>query len=281
MGKNTQPLFYYKPSMPYIESRVAINSFQCYEKHTHPTLSIGIIDKGRSIYQNHKQKQIINKGALVIINPEEVHSCNPNLLESWSYKMFNINPDWLGTLQNEILDNGKSYTSFSKTMLNSPFLYNKFQLVFKYLTSQVDDNIKEEVLLEFLGDVILASCPDDFKKHRELSFNKSFKLQQIKDYIYENAKSKLSLEDLMTLSGYSRYYLVRAFKNEFGLSPHAYQIDRRVNIAKEYLKKGFGLSETAHDVGFSDQSHLQRCFKNRVAATPKQYQKGILTVAVA
>ena len=88
--KASPPLFCYSPSMPYIESRAATNSSQCYERHTHPTISIGVIDDGQGTYQNHNVKQTINKGSLVLINPEVVHSCNPEVSGNWSYKRLNI-----------------------------------------------------------------------------------------------------------------------------------------------------------------------------------------------
>ncbi|WP_245542291.1 helix-turn-helix transcriptional regulator [Psychromonas hadalis] len=73
-------------------------------------------------------------------------------------------------------------------------------------------------------------------------------------------------------NGISRYHLIRSFKQCYGLSPHAYQLDERIKSAKTLLKTGHSLIDTSHLLGFSDQSHLQRNFKKRLAITPKQYQ---------
>nr|WP_231665501.1 MULTISPECIES: helix-turn-helix domain-containing protein [unclassified Pseudoalteromonas] len=57
--------------------------------------------------------------------------------------------------------------------------------------------------------------------------------------------------------------MIRSFKQTYGLSPHAYQLDKRIKKAKNLLKSGHSIIETSHLLGFADQSHLQRNFKKR------------------
>jgi len=82
----------------------------------------------------------------------------------------------------------------------------------------------------------------------------------------------LTLSDFAEQSGLSRYHLVRSFKQKYGLSPHAYQLDTRIRQARKMLQQGDSLVEVAGRLGFADQSHFQRHFKKRLAVTPKQYQ---------
>lgn len=84
--------------------------------------------------------------------------------------------------------------------------------------------------------------------------------------------SNWSLEKFSEESGLSRYHLIRSFKDRYGQSPHAYQLDQRIKKAKSLLQDGTSLADTALQLGFADQSHFQRNFKKRVAVTPKQYQ---------
>ncbi len=60
------------------------NSNACYKKHTQPEFSIGVVDSGISEYVNQNIKQTIRRGSTVIVNPEEVHSCNPQKGTHWS-----------------------------------------------------------------------------------------------------------------------------------------------------------------------------------------------------
>lgn len=43
-------------------------------------------------------------------------------------------------------------------------------------------------------------------------------------------------------------------------------------LAKDLLKDGLSISQTALECGFFDQSHFHRNFKKIVAITPKEYQ---------
>jgi AraC-like DNA-binding protein len=66
--------------------------------------------------------------------------------------------------------------------------------------------------------------------------------------------------------------LIRAFKQEHGLTPHAYQLNCRIEFCRSQLRAGHSIAEVALAAGFSDQAHFQRSFKKFVAATPGQYQ---------
>jgi AraC-like DNA-binding protein len=74
----------------------------------------------------------------------------------------------------------------------------------------------------------------------------------------------------------SRYHFIRAFQREVGMTPHAWQLDLRINAARGLLDQGEPLADLALRLGFADQSHFQRAFKQRVAATPGDYQSNFV-----
>ncbi|MNC54231.1 HTH-type transcriptional activator RhaS [compost metagenome] len=75
-------------------------------------------------------------------------------------------------------------------------------------------------------------------------------------------------------AGLSTSYLIRAFKQQFGLTPHGYLLDQRVQFARARLRRGALIAEVALEAGFADQAHLQRAFKRHLAATPGHYRSG-------
>lgn len=56
------------------------------------------------------------------------------------------------------------------------------------------------------------------------------------------------------------------------LTPHSYLLNIRINKAKEYLKSGYSLAQTAQECGFFDKSHFHRNFLKIVATTPNEYK---------
>jgi AraC-like DNA-binding protein len=71
--------------------------------------------------------------------------------------------------------------------------------------------------------------------------------------------------------GLSRYQLIRGFKGEFGLTPHAYIVQRRLALARRLIRAGRELAEVAIEAGFCDQSHLARCFTRQFGVPPNRY----------
>ncbi len=54
----------------------------------------------------------------------------------------------------------------------------------------------------------------------------------------------------------SPYYLLRAFRAEVGMPPHAYQESLRIRHAQRLIRLGKPLAQVAAKSGFSSQSHL-------------------------
>ena len=68
------------------------------------------------------------------------------------------------------------------------------------------------------------------------------------------------------------YTLLRQFRSATGITPHAYRLNCRIELARKLLQKGIDLSQVALECGFFDQSHLHRHFKALTTMTPKEYQ---------
>ena len=81
----------------------------------------------------------------------------------------------------------------------------------------------------------------------------------------------LTLADLAAACGLSRYQVLRAFARETGLTPHAYQIQRRLLPARSLIRRGSSLADAAATVGFADQSHMTRLFVRAYGVSPRRY----------
>lgn len=98
--------------------------------------------------------------------------------------------------------------------------------------------------------------------------------KQALDYIEAHLAEDLSLETLATCENLSRYHFARSFKESMGQSPHQYIIGRRVKRAQHLLRTTpLPLNQIAMEVGFANQSHLNRHFRRIVGVTPKQYRQ--------
>jgi AraC-like DNA-binding protein len=94
-------------------------------------------------------------------------------------------------------------------------------------------------------------------------------LRLARDYLHEHYVDKVALADLSNIAGLSRFHFLRTFAERFGLPPHAYQIQSRLEKTRALLKAGVPIN--AIEAGFADQPHLTRHFKKATGVTPGQY----------
>jgi AraC-like DNA-binding protein len=99
------------------------------------------------------------------------------------------------------------------------------------------------------------------------------KLERAADYMREHCTQLLKLEDLCDAAQLSPSYLIRAFKQHYGMTPHAFLLNQRIQFARDRLRSGKLIADVALEAGFADQAHFQRVFKQHFAATPGQYQR--------
>jgi AraC family transcriptional regulator len=97
------------------------------------------------------------------------------------------------------------------------------------------------------------------------------RLQEAIEYILTHLDRDLSLVEIAGIINISPTYFASLFKRATGISPHQYVIQQRLERAKlMLLKTDLAISDIALRVGFSNQSHLTRHFKNLFGVTPKQ-----------
>lgn len=101
-----------------------------------------------------------------------------------------------------------------------------------------------------------------------------YSLRQALSYINDNLHSKLKIAEIATALGMSPYYFSRLFRQSMGLSPYEYLTQRRLEVAKQMLKKtSLSIVEISAEVGFSSKSHFITLFKKNVGTTPLKYRK--------
>lgn len=256
--------FYTNPQWPQLVLRFSSYRQETFALHTHDTFSLGLILQGQTRFYHNEQRLLASQGDLVTFNPGEPHACNPLPHTTLSYAMFYLEAEWF---QNLMAIKGDSPFLFSKSIWCSPGVYRSLLEISQAMVLQAPVLQIETQLCEILGGLT----------HNEMVFQPSMpvpeKLSLVRDYLLDNLSVNVSLNELAKVSGTSPYHLLREFRRLYHLPPHAFQLQHRIQRARRLLAEGKPPAQVAVDLGFVDQSHLTRKFKNFVGTTPRQFQE--------
>ncbi|WP_095059915.1 MULTISPECIES: AraC family transcriptional regulator [unclassified Pseudomonas] len=264
------PRFWRDDALPFIEARsIADGREVCYTRHSHEHFSIGAITAGSSTYIHEQSEFAVDVGTVVLMNPGDVHACNPIDDQPWSYVMLYVDTPWLTDLQHQLgFSDDLAFRRFSVTHTRDASLFAGLNDLYEVLVDPQQDVLRKQSLaVEFFGEVQLQLNPVA-QPLRE----PNFKLERAAEYIRDNCTRMLKLEDICAAAQLSPSYLIRAFKQHFGMTPHAFLVNRRIQFAQDQLRSGKLIADVALEAGFADQAHFQRAFKQHLAATPGQYR---------
>ena len=284
---NTTTEFWRDPAMPHVEARRACHSRACYQPHSHPTFSIGAVDQGHSVFTGAADgPTLIKSGSLVFVAPDCVHACNPLPDNAWSYQMLHLDAHWINAVKHKFAArDGRRLVPAQVLLTRDAGAYSRFCRLNNLLFSGASVPEKETALIEFIGGC--NSNHNDQGEHRDdeeivalpatpaRANHTAHKLQQVMAFLHQDSAAMhplMALTDIAEMAGMSRYQLIRAFRVSTGMTPHAYQLNLRINRARSSLCAGESIADMAYRLGFSDQSHFQRVFKLHAGVTPGRYR---------
>jgi AraC family transcriptional regulator len=97
----------------------------------------------------------------------------------------------------------------------------------------------------------------------------------VREYIEEHLAREISLDDLAALARLSATHFSRAFKQSFGMPPHRWQTERRIEQAKLLLAlpEGGDIRAVALASGFTYPANFATAFRRISGTTPRDYRR--------
>lgn len=94
------------------------------------------------------------------------------------------------------------------------------------------------------------------------------RIVEAKNYIDVHFSEKIDLDEISDKAAFSKYYFIRLFKKAFGLSPHKYLTQVRLEHAKKLLKEGKSITDVCDAVGFESIPSFTGLFKAQMGISP-------------
>ncbi|QEM81221.1 AraC family transcriptional regulator [Halomonas binhaiensis] len=247
-----------------------------YDPHWHDTYLVGVTEQGVQQFHCRKSRHDSTPGRLVLVEPGEVHDGQAATDAGFTYSMLYLSASWLDNELRQQSHDGSStlYPGFNSTLADDPKLVKSIYQAFEALRRQ-PWRIMRDTALDALVQDMLPHI--GWKARQILQPHHPNVAMRARDYLHAHIEQDISLHDLASACDVDRFRLTRAFKAEYGMAPHAYLVQLRLNQARRKLAAGQLPIDIAHQLGFADQSHLGRWFRRAYGITPAQYRRRCLS----
>jgi YesN/AraC family two-component response regulator len=144
------------------------------------------------------------------------------------------------------------------------------------------DAIKRDTPFDNMEEIEhLLGCLLTVLDHRAHTRAYSHLTQKILDYLHQNFKKSITLEEVGRVAFFSPVYCDAVFKKDTGSTIIDYVLTLRIEESKKLLLKGNSdIKEIAESIGFHSGNYYSRVFKKRVGCAPSAYRahsKGIIS----
>ena len=244
----------------YIEQRFA--------PHVHEGFVFTVIEHGAQRFRHRGSEHLAPVGSMVLINPDELHTGSKAHEEGWRYRGFYPdNTQVIGILAELGLAKG-GMPSFNASVLHDPQLHQVFAALHGLLETgasalQQQTAWREAILLLFQRHGQIAAAPLPGLEPQAVKLAKELLASQLAE--------PPSLQQLAAAVHLSPFHFARVFRRATGLPPHAWLQQRRLEQARTLLRNGCAPLTVAMQLGFADQSHLTRQFKQVYGVGPGAY----------
>ena len=213
----------------FAELNYSENYYLNYSKHSHDSLAFSIFSSGNIEVSFHDIGQLeVYSKQIIVYNPHQVHVTKSKKDNVKEYFTLHIDTFWCKDMQKKFFKSKDSF-AYLQNIIEEDLIYKKlYEIVHNiYFDKSFEVGQLKELIKEIIEKYTILN-EEQNKEEPEL-------LKMVEKYIEENIDEQISLEDISKTVSYDESYITRVFKKKYGLTPHAYIINKRVQKAKQKL----------------------------------------------
>lgn len=243
-----------------------------FPRHTHAQFGVGVIVAGAQRSASGRGPVQAEAGDVITVNPGEVHDGTPLDDAGRSWRMLYFEPAAVLALASELDEGGRGAAEFGMPVLRDRAAAATLLRLFDAMTATAtaaDELWRDGEMLALFARLF------DVPATRDRAPAIPAGIAHARASIDDDPAAPTSLQRLAELAGLSRFQLLRGFVKATGLTPHAYLLQRRVDLARELMATGQPLADVALAAGFADQSHMTRVFVRKYGVSPLAYARAV------
>ena len=216
----------------------------------------------KRLHENHAQ-------SMMLLEPGEIHR-NTKTPTTCNFGVTLIDSGLVDEAAREVGMGAGLH--FRQAVAGNPAVYRAFARLHTALKAQTSLLHLQTLLVQCIDVLLREECE---RVPAATAHAGGRRMQWAREYLAQHFAEEIPLQQLADIAGVSRFHFLRMFAQEFGLPPHAYQMQLRIDRVGQLLKIGFPLHSI--EAGYADQSHLIRHFKKIMGVTPGRYAAMVCT----
>lgn len=236
-------------------------------KEGFPYYHLAICDEGAGKLLVGGKEYVIGQGTAFFFYPDFPHEYYP-FKEPWTIRWIIFAGFGADALVNAV--NFGKYEVFA--IHNSEEVNHCYKKLYKVLSVKKNNHMLEAsgILYNFLANIGSYIQSNEFNNLTRINE----KLNRVIEYIKENYQKELALDEMANLAEVSPSYLCRIFKRVYGMTPFAYVVRYRINVAKQWIVNNpeKSIKSISYEAGFTDCSYFGATFKEYEGCSPNQFR---------
>lgn len=231
--------------------------------HYHKQIELFYVLSGTQEVTINGQTFIAKKGDIVYCNPFDIHKYSPKFL---STVLFIGIPSVYTSFFNSYTHSGRLAGNHLKKSKSSEKI---FEVMKEFSCAKSHSFLHNYGLVnKLLGLLCEAIGIEDEKDVKPPTL-----IETILNYINDNYRQALSIDDIASHCNYNKYYISRIFNSTFNCNLNNYINLRRLEalIDEKVMHPEKSTQKIASEVGFPTERTFYRVFKSTYGCTPKEY----------
>jgi AraC-like DNA-binding protein len=241
-------------------------------RHFHLDLHIGLVAHGAMHQQFNGKSELQAPRSIALMPAGEIHDGIAVDGDGCILKTFRLAPELLASVARD-LSGREREPEFAGALLEDPALAGDFLRLHSAMqrdegAGHLDAQAQWLLLLERLLRQSRTIVPE--ASQGGLS---RVQWERVRDYCFSHLADKITLDELAGLCALGRFQFIKQFKQTVGMTPHAWLLRLRLERACALLSQGSrAIAMVAQEVGFYDQSHFNRAFRQAYGVAPSRYK---------
>lgn len=239
-----------------------------FTRHFHDTYTLGLVRQGVNAFRNRARDEEVSAGRICIVNPGDVHDGGRSR-KPWSYDNIFVPRRLMNAVAEDVGLPGDF--GFHDGCISDPVGIARLDRFFRLAFDEEGPaELVDEACWLALGTLVQTARPG---RRADTGITEP-RADRAIAFIRDGWDADVTLDDIASAAGASRFSVIRAVSARTGLTPHALLVQERVHQAKVRILAGMPIAEAAAECRFSDQAHLTREIKRRLGVTPGVIRRG-------